>query len=292
MTYSFLVIVVLITAFATAFATASRSLPDHFDDVPSNRILGGRTAKPGQFPYQVSLRDAATNRHYCGGSIISSFWVLTAAHCIQYTEPEESVVVVGGHFVNVDGTVYNVSQMVTHNFDVLYGTNDIALLRTQLEIEFNDLVQPIPIGDGTGRPISGAVRARASGWGSEYVSKFLNKSPKTKIPMKEELRQNYAQLYGPPAEELKYLDVTTLSNYACRARLSAAAAKRIRNSTLCVYGVPTRGMCRGDSGGPLVANGTLIGATSWGKPCGLGMPDVFTRISYFVPWILDIINEN
>lgn len=46
----------------------------------------------------------------------------------------------------------------------------------------------------------------------------------------------------------------------------------------------------GDSGGPLAANGSLIGIVSWGIPCGLTYPDVFTRVSSHVSWITNTAN--
>lgn len=44
------------------------------------RIVGGNLSVEGQFPWQVSLH--FKNEHLCGGSIISSYWVVTAAHCM------------------------------------------------------------------------------------------------------------------------------------------------------------------------------------------------------------------
>merc|ERR1719300_382698 len=47
---------------------------------PKSQIVGGQPAKPGQFPWQVSLRDSY-DEHTCGGSIISERFVLTADYC-------------------------------------------------------------------------------------------------------------------------------------------------------------------------------------------------------------------
>jgi secreted trypsin-like serine protease len=50
----------------------------HLDE-QQHRITGGSTASRGQFPWQVAL--IVENSWFCGGSLISSRWIVTAAHC-------------------------------------------------------------------------------------------------------------------------------------------------------------------------------------------------------------------
>lgn len=49
-----------------------------------SRIIGGMEAGEGEFPWQVSIQVA--NQHMCGGAILSSWWILTAAHCLNSEE--------------------------------------------------------------------------------------------------------------------------------------------------------------------------------------------------------------
>merc|ERR1712045_970614 len=47
-----------------------------------NRIVGGDPTAPHQIPWQVGLVDFGTSRPFCGGTIICSKYVMTAAHCL------------------------------------------------------------------------------------------------------------------------------------------------------------------------------------------------------------------
>lgn len=48
---------------------------------------------------------------------------------------------------------------------------------------------------------------------------------------------------------------------------------------------------QGDDGSSLVYGGAVVGIASWYYPCGLGLPDVYTRVYRYMPWILDIISR-
>ena len=52
---------------------------DHYFDPTSPRIIGGKDAIPGRYPYLVDL-DAGDGDHYCMGSLLTESLVLTAAH--------------------------------------------------------------------------------------------------------------------------------------------------------------------------------------------------------------------
>lgn len=61
------------------------------------------------------------------------------------------------------------------------------------------------------------------------------------------------------------------------------------HAVICGFEAEGKGTCRGDSGGPLMSNGKLVGIVSRGKPCALGVPDIYVKVSYFAPKFKEII---
>ncbi len=51
---------------------------------PDTHIVGGVPTKPGEIPYQGSLR--INGGHICGCAVISEYWLLSAAHCVENSD--------------------------------------------------------------------------------------------------------------------------------------------------------------------------------------------------------------
>lgn len=141
-----------------------------------DRIVGGRTARPGQFPHQASVRGLTRLPNgqmgigvRCSGGIISNRWVLTVATCTQnqFADPANTHVVVGAHHISSDGTRHQLSRIVRHpTYNNRTYINDIALLQTTAPIQFNNLVRAIPLR----RQFLGAGEVGThSGWGVTRV---------------------------------------------------------------------------------------------------------------------------
>lgn len=244
----------------------------------SPTIVGGREAEPGEWPWQVALISAGGHPYhdqYCGGTLISPLWVLTAAHCVDGSLPDSIQVLAGIHnlldadpgFLRLD-----VSRIIVHpNYaQATRYDSDIALLELSAPATFRpgtatqlpiDRVFPAAAGTGS---LAG-VEATVTGWGD-------------RLPGANDF----------PAE-LHEVEVPIVTNSAC----GAAYPGSITANMICA-GLPQGGRdsCQGDSGGPLVvfnnerSQWELAGIVSWGQGCALpGLPGVYTRVSRFAQWV-------
>lgn len=249
-------------------------------------IINGDLAAPAEFPHQVSLQRHnqlifwSLDEHFCGGTLITTQWVVTAAHC--YQGPGVPVLVVAG--VNslrtadrAKAQVRKAERFITHE---LYPGGvkpyDIALVRTDVPFEFSDAVDTALLPFQTNDIPTGI--ATLSGWG--YISNGL-------FPSTNDLHKMTVPL----------LDLETC-NATVMASLPSWASSPLADTNLCTRDGPdgTNGVCGGDSGGPLVQYESgvprLIGVVSWGStPCGKkGEPSVYTRVSAYLDWIDDKIS--
>lgn len=163
--YSLLAILVAIIGSSVSFQLDSLSPTEN---IKEDRIINGSLASPGQFPYMVSVRrgnfgDTLSRRHRCGGALISSRWVVSAAHCLLPQYVREYWIVTGAHHLFNDGTAYRVSRIVNHpQYSNPLLRNDISLVQTSESVQMTNRVRPIPLRRSF---VGGGVASVASGWG-------------------------------------------------------------------------------------------------------------------------------
>lgn len=264
------IFVALVSAVTTAAAA-----PAAIAETASPRIVGGVATSVTAVPWQVALLQAGTGpdrtRAFCGGAIIDTTRIATAAHCTYDADgpldPSEIEVLVGatnlgdGTTVADDGTEIAVTQITRdpRNTAAAPFSHDYAVLTLATPLAFDDKIQPIEIAtveeaslwDGNGGDV-----AVVSGWGST--------TPQDGAPL-------LPILTPPPTfpNELRAVAVDIYTDPTCAAVYGAIDT----SETICA-GAPegNRDACQGDSGGPLaaVSDGVpiLIGLVSFGAGCG------------------------
>ncbi|CAG9467315.1 unnamed protein product [Pedinophyceae sp. YPF-701] len=226
------------------------------------RIWNGGDAPRGRYPYAVSLRDQSGN-HLCGGTLVTSELVVTAAHCVHEETGlidgvEEIVAWCGWYDVNDDPSQFQKipsSRVAIHPaFDSSTAEFDIAAVHLQTPCN----QRPVAAATDPGMPNDGHV-VTVLGWGRTET--------------------------GRRADRLNHVDIMVTGDAACNSPQAWDGA--ITPAMFCAGG-GIFDSCDGDSGGPAViagtaaANDVLAGVVSWGKAvrCGEpGKPGVYTKLS-------------
>uniref|UniRef100_A0A8C1BNU6 Corin, serine peptidase n=1 Tax=Cyprinus carpio carpio TaxID=630221 RepID=A0A8C1BNU6_CYPCA len=230
------------------------------------RILGGRTSRPGRWPWQCSLQSEPSG-HICGCVLIGNKWALTVAHCFEGRESADVWKVVLG-INNLDHpSPYmqsrHVKSIIVHSrYNRAVVDYDISVLELESEVEVTSYVRPVCL-PGRGQLPKADQYCHITGWG--HVG--------NRMPFK-----------------LQEGEVRIISVSQCQSYFDM---KTITSRMLCAgYEAGTIDSCMGDSGGPLVCEEddgrwSLYGLTSWGSVCFskvLG-PGVYANVTHFTEWI-------
>ena len=193
--------------------------------MPANRIIGGSPVDPYSVPWQVGLVYPNSYETFCGGTLICSNLVLTAAHCMG--GPFE--IIAGEHRLNSPtGTRHRTQREIIHpNYDYWTENYDFAIVELKNPVRFGANAFPACLADSRMEEnfLAGKL-AVVSGWGtlpSGNQAIVLN-SVSVPVITKEECKNAYSPYYGPDA---------------------------ITDAMLCAGNIKDGGIdsCQGDSGG-------------------------------------------
>nr|BAF02296.1 Serase-1B [Mus musculus] len=235
----------------------------------AGRIVGGVEAAPGEFPWQVSLRE--NHEHFCGATIIGARWLVSAAHCFnEFQDPAQwaaqagSVHLSGSEASAVRTRVLRIAKHPAYDADT--ADFDVAVLELARPLPFGRYVQPACLPAAT-HVFPPGKKCLISGWG--YLKEdFLVKPEVLQKATVELLDQSLcSSLYGHSLTD----------RMVCAGYLDGKVDS-----------------CQGDSGGPLVCEEPsgrffLAGIVSWGIGCAEARrPGVYTRVTRLRDWILEV----
>ncbi|XP_053964168.1 trypsin alpha-like [Anastrepha ludens] len=220
----------------------------------SKRIVGGHRISITETPWQVAVIQSGS--FICGGSIISSTWVMTAAHCVYGDLNKSYAVRAGSTSFKRGGQLRKVNRIIYNSgYNAKTTANDIALLRTAGQFNFGSKVQAVGLPTSDLEPRKYLV----SGWGSVSENKTH------------------------PTKHLRGVNVYNVGLQRCKRNYRDESP--ITSKQICAS-ARNQDACQGDSGGALVNQKTQYGIVSFGYGCARpSYPGIYTKVYRYLSWI-------
>ncbi|OCT61947.1 hypothetical protein XELAEV_18047980mg, partial [Xenopus laevis] len=229
--------------------------------VVNSRIVGGEDTIKGQNPWQVILWLPGTV--HCGGTLISSNFVVTAARCVVGLNAASVIVILGAYKItgnHKEEVPVPVKQIIVHPHYIASDyPNDIALLELSQKVPFTDFILPacFPTPSTEFLPGHSCI---VTGWGA---LDFNSTKPKPII--------------------LQGAEVRLIDREHCKIFYSLLEKEIIITETM---------VCARDIHGEKdVCHWYLVGVVSIGIGCGIGFPEVYTSVPAHIKRIQSIIPE-
>lgn len=244
-----------------------------------NRIVGGADATVAEWPWQVDIQKSF--EHVCGGTIISSDWILSAAHCFPNPSDLASYTIYAGRHQlnghNAHESAHGVRRLVVADGYVEpHGGRDLALAQLSAAVSWSEYVQPVCLPAAATLFPSGMM-CTVTGWGNV----------RDDVPLSG-------------VGTLQEVEVPILSHTSCQDMYDLNQKERvdILYDMICAgFREGGKDSCQGDSGGPLVCrmlNGTWVqaGVVSFGLGCAhANQPGVYSRLTSYADFIRSTVPE-
>ncbi|KAM4650412.1 transmembrane protease serine 4-like [Discoglossus pictus] len=233
------------------------------------RIIGGSPTTIEKWPWQASMQ--YMGQHVCGGSIITRYWVLTAAHCISPLQKQVDrwrvqvgVTTLTFMFASQVDKIFIHSQYHLDQYPY-----DIGLFKLKKALTFTESARPICM-PGFNAIVPDGASLWATGWGYTMEGSTVL------------------------ASQLQEVSISQIPNSVCIQQYP----NQILDSMICA-GQLSGGLdtCKGDSGGALVSSMSnsrweQIGIVSFGDGCGrAGKVGVYTRVTAYLDWIYGVMKR-
>ncbi|XP_066565808.1 mannan-binding lectin serine protease 1 isoform X1 [Amia ocellicauda] len=265
------------------------------------RIVGGRSAEPGYFPWQVlimvqDMSRVPEDKWFGSGALLSESWVLTAAHVLRSQRRDSTVIPVaedhvvvylGLHNVHNKANAVNrsVEKIILHeDFDPRIYNNDIALVKLKKKVSMNPFIMPIclpPTNQESSSPQPNTL-GLVAGWGISNPNISMDNTVSSDL--------------GTVSDVLQYVKLPVVLQTECQSSYaSRSGSYNITDNMFCAgFYEGGKDTCLGDSGGaftmedPKTKRWVVQGLVSWGGPeeCGSQrVYGVYTKVANYGDWL-------